>query len=384
MVRNIQPRALLLALVLLLGAEVVVVYALGGSADVRSTAQLAVFPLLLLVFARLSFLGAKIPRGLLLCACLLGLSGAVLQREARVLEPGTFLLARFASDSLGGETKIIRDKIRSELGSEGRVPVSDIERTLQTHQDAQKLLDAKPKVAGVVWGTARWVTLTLRQSPPQPVAGLAKTSVGAQYLKKNRLKDLGVVTSLPSVGVSFADRPETVEFLSRLMAVWSVFAKAMFSVEDTTEIQRQIALQSGILAAWTSPEPRVFALWMLGSYYLGQGLVNSEFEPGMFACAQEALQQGYSKLRRGEARVLEAAIINNYVIAQLLGRDGVMPFNEAVVDAIKQLHRAYRLVVDPRKPVSPENVPAIAGVINDNIRYLKSSYGKQKRIAKSR
>jgi hypothetical protein len=89
-------------------------------------------------------------------------------------------------------------------------------------------------------------------------------------------------------------------------------------------------------------------------------------------------------MRRGEVRVLEAAIINNYVIAQLLGRDGVMPFNEAVVDATKQLQRAYRLVVDPHKKVSPEDLPAIAGVINDNIRYLKSSYGKQNRTSKLR
>lgn len=384
MVRVVRPRLLLLLSVLLLGVWFVALFLAGGSAAVRSQAQLALLPLLLLLLSRVRLFGAQIPNALLLAACVIGLTGAVVHQQGTAFEPGTFLVTRFEGDRLGGETKIARDKIRASLGSEVRVPITDTARTVQSNKEARKILDTRANLAGVVWGSGRWATVTLRESAPISLQALAERSVGARYLKTHQLRDLLIVTSLPSVGVSFVNHPQGIEFLSRLIAVWGSFAEAIVHTGDTSYLQQQLLLQAASLVAWTSPEPQVFSQWMLGSYYLGQAMIGTDSEPAMFACARETLRHGYRKLRRKEAPLLEAAIINNYVIAQLFGRDGVMSFEEASIDAIKQLRTAYLLVANPRLNSSSKELPVLAAVIRDNIRYLKSSYAKQKRTAKSR
>jgi hypothetical protein len=384
MVKVDRSHLLLIFLVLLPGAYVIAVFLADGSAAARSTVQLVVFPLLLFLLSRLRLFGGRIPSALLLGACLLGLSGAVFNHQGAVFEPGAFLLTRFDGDRLGGETKIARDKIRTALGDDIRLSVSDTERVVRSQEEARAILDARSSLAGIVWGSNRWATVTLRESPPVSLQTLAVGSVGAAYLEKYQLQDLLVVTSVPSVGVSFVSQPQSIEFLGRLIASWRGFAQAIVSTSDTSELQRQLLLQATSLVAWTSPEPQVFSQWLLGTYYVGQGLAGSVREPALLACAKETLQHGYRKLRRNEAPVLEAAIINNYVVAQLIGRDGVMPFGEAAVDAIQQLKTAYQLVVNPRLQGEVSNQVALAAVLQNNIRYLKSSYGKQKRSSKFR
>ena len=139
---------------------------LGGGAQARSIAQLACFVVLLVLVARLSFVGIPVPRAVWLGAACAGLSGFALRHVALGISEHAFVVAQLQEDTLGAEAKIVRDRMRSAAVGLSFLSVGTLSKKISTRQEAESVLRNERSVDGTVWGSPRWLNVTLRMRPP--------------------------------------------------------------------------------------------------------------------------------------------------------------------------------------------------------------------------
>ena len=123
----------------------------GGSVQARIVVQLVVLPFLLFALSKMVIDSVRLPRIIVGAACLTALTGAVIRYGDVSLVPGSLLVARFENDRLGSQTTILRDRIRSVVGSGAVAKVGTLESVIVSPAEALKALVAHPKILGVVW-----------------------------------------------------------------------------------------------------------------------------------------------------------------------------------------------------------------------------------------
>lgn len=360
MAGTLTPPRIVILLSILLVVEAVVVWFSGGSADVLSAAQLVSLPLVAFLIGRLSLFRQRIPVPLLILACGLAFAGAAIRRGIQHAGKEVFLMARFDGDQLGGETMVMRDRIRTLDGVRNPALIGALERRVTSQHEAQELLASKPHLAGVMYGSERWLVVMLRQSQPQGILSVGSSTAAAQVLREFGLRDLQIVTTLPSVSVSFVANQGSAEYLGRLASVWGDGPDALVTADEDHRIETQLTRMDAIRTFWTTPEPLVFGRWMLGTYYLSQSLRAPTVSSGDVKCSTFTLSTAYSRLRPGEVPALEAAIINNLVVAEIVGYDGSITRRQLLGESLRHLHKAYGLAA------ATNSVPLVMSAIESN------------------
>ena len=317
------PRSILAVLVIsALGG--VVIAALGGAAVVRSNVQLLVLFILIIPLSRILYGDIRIPRVLLLGALLATLTGALLRGAASTISNDTFVIAQLKQDKLQVESKILRDGMRRSVSSLPLLRVGTIGRAISTRADAERVLLDDNHINGVVWGTQRWVNVSLRVAPEISLNALNPASYARDFLTRNRVANLRVIIAIPLVGMSNATSLATSDFIGRLADVWGTFPKALLAAQEQPDVDLDLDLEqklramARLKAAWTSPAHRAVPMWMTGTYHLMRAVSGVELSSGELKCALRSFEAARAQLRPTDNPDLTIAIENNLAIATLL------------------------------------------------------------------
>ena len=319
------PRSILAVLVIsALGG--VVIAALGGAAVVRSNVQLLLLFILIIPLSRILYGDIRIPRVLLLGALLATLTGALLRGAASTVSNDTFVIAQLKQDKLQVESKILRDGMRRSVSSLPLLRVGTIGRAISTRADAERVLLDDNHINGVVWGTQRWVNVSLRVAPEISLNALNPASYARDFLTRNRVANLRVIIAIPLVGMSNATSLATSDFIGRLADVWGTFPKALLAAQEQPDVdldldldlEQKLRAMARLKAAWTSPAHRAVPMWMTGTYHLMRAVSGLELSSGELKCALRSFEAARAQLRPTDNPDLTIAIENNLAIATLL------------------------------------------------------------------
>ena len=319
------PRSILAVLVIsALGG--VVIAALGGAAVVRSNVQLLLLFILIIPLSRILYGDIRIPRVLLLGALLATLTGALLRGAASTISNDTFVIAQLKQDKLQVESKILRDGMRRSVSSLPLLRVGTIGRAISTRADAERVLLDDNHINGVVWGTQRWVNVSLRVAPEISLNALNPASYARDFLTRNRVANLRVIIAIPLVGMSNATSLATSDFIGRLADVWGTFPKALLAAQEQPDVdldldldlEQKLRAMARLKAAWTSPAHRAVPMWMTGTYHLMRAVSGLELSSGELKCALRSFEAARAQLRPTDNPDLTIAIENNLAIATVL------------------------------------------------------------------
>ena len=319
------PRSILAVLVIsALGG--VVIAALGGAAVVRSNVQLLLLFILIIPLSRILYGDIRIPRVLLLGALLATLTGALLRGAASTVSNDTFVIAQLKQDKLQVESKILRDGMRRSVSSLPLLRVGTIDRAISTRLDAEMVLLNDNHINGVVWGTQRWVNVSLRVAPEISLNALNPASYARDFLTRNRVANLRVIIAIPLVGMSNATSLATSDFIGRLADVWGTFPKALLAAQEQPDVdldldldlEQKLRAMARLKAAWTSPAHRAVPMWMTGTYHLMRAVSGVELSSGELKCALRSFEAARAQLRPTDNPDLTIAIENNLAIATVL------------------------------------------------------------------
>jgi hypothetical protein len=307
-----------LGLSTVVAAALFTAWLLNDSTRVLATIQLIVAPLLLICFSGFSFLGVKVPRLVLGAAVIGTLTGAVVTYSHVDLAPGAFVVSRFADDELETVTKITRDRMRQGVGWRGLTMIGTHHQTITSHGEASALLQRNGDLGGVIWGSPRWLNVSLQQTPPVSVRALLSEAINDEYRLRRRLPDLKLLTSIPIFGISGSAEYPTVNFLGRLALAWRHFFTVISHPDARPEFELQLRSMAGVKGRWTAYSHRAVPMWMTGTYHLTQALSHSVVEAGEINCALGSFEAALSQLRPGDNRDLEIAILNNHAVALIV------------------------------------------------------------------
>jgi hypothetical protein len=348
--------------------EVTVVSLLGDTGEVRAAAQLVLFPILVVLIGQLSFFRQRVPVFLLVLSCGFVLVAALARGGVSHRQPGVFLLARFEGDRLGAETNIVANRIRALDGEWRPDLIQTAEQRISSANEARDLLASDGTHSGIAYGSSRWLDIVLQQFPSRSLSSFQQGSAAAGALRDFGLPDLEVVSSVPSVSLSFASDPGSVEYIARLAVIWGSGSQALISADEDHRLEAEVLRINSIKSLWTTAEPIVFARWMYGTYYLARALsASSEQGSGEVQCAVRALRVAYSELARGERPALEAAIVNNQVIAEIVGYDATQTRRQVLEDALQRLRKARTI------SKLQNSAGMIRRVLEKNISYIKGA-----------
>ncbi|NDF15996.1 hypothetical protein EB061_11880, partial [bacterium] len=171
----------------------IVIAVLGGQESVRSTVQLAIFPVVVLLLSALTLKGLRLPRMLVGLAAVGVLCGAIVRYSDVGLQEGVFAIAPFTSDTLENKTMIFRDNVRRFAGERGASIIGTIPARVSTEEEARGMLAQRPQLGGIIWGSERWIHVSSRLSPPVSLRQMPERSYARERLKELGFSDLRLI-----------------------------------------------------------------------------------------------------------------------------------------------------------------------------------------------
>ncbi len=350
--------------------------AFGGNTEVRVVSQCVVLGVVLFAFSKMVISSVRLPRAIVGAACLAALTGAVVRYGDVGLVPGSLLVARFENDRLGSQTTIVRDKLRSVVGSGALVKVGTLETVLESSAEAQEVLGTHPKILGVVWGSERWLNVSLRVPEPLALSSFPSGALGARYLEVHKINDLKIITGVPMFGLSKSMDYDTSLFIGRLIDPLNGYVTALRAPSESLQFEREVRAVAGIKSTWTSFAHRAVPMWMTGTYHLTRALFSSEGENGDLACALTSFRAAKAQLRPGDNPALEAAILNNEAVLRLIRADMGLDEKEQRTIALEAIIGAARLQAQPN--AFPEEAK-VWGAVRYNLEVIRAAQ-KRKRV----
>jgi hypothetical protein len=318
MKRPFSPTTLLAILLLVSFFGAIVIAVLGGQESVRSSVQLAIFPVVVLLLSALTLKGLRLPRMLVGLAAVGVLCGAIVRYSDVGLQEGVFAIAPFTSDTLENKTMIFRDNVRRFAGERSASIIGTIPARVSTEEEARGMLAQRPQLGGIIWGSERWIHVSSRLSPPVSLRQMPESSYARERLKELGLSDLRLITQAPWVGLSKGLDVRTYEFVGRFAQASVMLSQRMTDFSVSSELEHLLQRASSIQAAWTSSEHLAAPKIMLGTYYLARAISGHDLEWGDLWCALASYRSARLILKKRGNPALMAAIRNNEAVIKIL------------------------------------------------------------------
>ena len=272
--------------------------------------QLLVFPLLLFVFYRFSFLKLRVPRLVLLAALLCAVFATAFSFTYLPARGGVFLVARLAGDSHEINSRLFRAKIHADASmlanSHRPAAVRRYFREISSLREAAEALKGRKDRRALVWGNRRWLNVSLKRREPKSLDEL-EIPAAHEWLRALRL-----VLTVPVIGLSYNPPNETGGFLALLFSGLAGGSRGTV-LSPSQELHLRDAGE--MVAAWTSFAHKAYPYLLLGNHYLAQAFSREAYQAGEMHCALRAYLRGLSFLRPGNNPDLEAALHNNLGVA---------------------------------------------------------------------
>ncbi len=349
----------------------------GVEGKTHALAQLSLFPLIVFLASRVELVGVVVPRWALAFALTGALASAIFTYTHVDLARGAFVVAPLEDDQADNDTKIRRDRIRRSLGAAGLALVGTHTSTVTSQSEAEKILQNNPTLGGVVWGSMRWMTVSLRAHEPMSMSSLPAESLGRRFLREFRYEDLRIATGIHSFGISDGLDPTTLLFIGRLVPVWRDFPRELSGPHDDGALfEQNVRSMAALKARWTSFSHRALPMWMTGTYHLVRAISSDELERSELSCAINSFEAARSQLRSSDNPELQVAISNNLAIALLIQGAVEYEMRDKRKVAVKLLKSSLRHA----KAVSQYS--EVRALISFNLSTLKGKHGKRQRRKK--
>lgn len=311
----------------------------------RPLLQLLIVPLLSFMLWGISIQGVRIPRVLFALAFVGVGVGAVLRFSTVHLRDGAFVVATVSKQGLWQETKIYRDRLHRALGSDGRALAGLHRGTVESQSDAESILANRRSLGGVVWGASRWMSISFRETPEVSLGSFPEGSFAKRWLASNHLRDLRVVRSVPSVGLSHGHQDATVHFIADMIPLWNDFVRYSTPNMTSPELESRLAGLARTQARWSSRSHIALVFWMLGTYHLVRAVENESISGGDLACALREFADSLEQFRPRDNPALYAALQNNFGIAMLIDADVSGKRDKTRAHALKRIKVAGRIAL---------------------------------------
>ncbi len=298
--------------------------------------QYAAFPLvcLLAYFVRLH--GVRLPRwGLALAVGCAGLAffysyfPSVGPARAAIMSP-------LEGDALKTQSRLLRERVNRDLVGFGQQKVRSTARSIDSHEQALELMK-NSGLRAVVWGNTRWVRVAFKEQAPQALGEIRPHDV------LMGLSELRLVTSVPSIGLSYEPRNETADFLAGILGgLTPGFAHTITTQE--AGLRELLLKDTGqLISFWSNNSHRALAWWGMGNIQAFRALQQDRLDLGELRCAIDSYKKARGFLRAKDAanRDLLIAVINNLSVLRIVeqvdsaGREPVMRGKKLLVSAIK-------------------------------------------------
>ena len=309
----------------------------------RPVAQLLMVPLVSLFLWKTRIQGVRVPRVVFVAAFFSIAVGVVLRFSTVHLRDGAFVVATVSKRELGQETKIYRDRLHRALGAEDRTLAGLYRGEVGSQGAAELVLEKRPALGGVIWGSPRWMTVSFRRVPGLSLGSLDQKSFAKIWLVTNKWDDLRVVRSVPSVGVSHGHQDATVHFIASLLQSWNKFTQRSGLVSDDPELELRLSALVRHEARWSSHSHIAYALWLRGSYHLIQAIQGASMSEGDLRCALKDFSDALAQFRQRDNPSLYAAIQNNFGLAMLVQADYSDKPDKIRRHALKRIKVAQRI-----------------------------------------
>jgi len=261
------------------------------------------------------------------------------------LRDGAFVVATVSKQGLWQETKIYRDRLHRALGSDGRALAGLHRGTVESQSDAESILANRRSLGGVVWGASRWMSISFRETPEVSLGSFPEGSFAKRWLASNHLRDLRVVRSVPSVGLSHGHQDATVHFIADMIPLWNDFVRYSTPNMTNPELESRLAGLARTQARWSSRSHIALVFWMLGTYHLVRAVENESISGGDLACALREFADSLEQFRPRDNPALYAALQNNFGIAMLIDADVSGKRDKTRAHALKRIKVAGRIAL---------------------------------------
>jgi hypothetical protein len=328
MERSSQSKVLLAGLFGLTVVGALAVFTLGNEPKMRGNVQLFVVPVLLLLSSFVSLGGSKLPKAVLGVAAIGILSGAIARYADIGLSQGAIEISPFAGDALQSGTRIFRDKVRKLWGRQASTLLGVGSVAITSQSDAQALLTKRPTLGGVLWGGERRLNISLRATKPVSLRTLPSDSVAIRYMDEWGVSDLGIITQIPSFGMSQIMNLPTYEFTARILRSLAQLPSALGAVDGAEGFEHDLRIAATIIAAWTSIEHVAVPKLILGNHYLIRAISGSDLQWGDLMCAEASFASARAFLKKRRGSAFMATILNNEAILRAFKSEHVIRARE--------------------------------------------------------
>jgi hypothetical protein len=323
---------------------------------VKGRLQLLLLPCLLVVIARVRIFEQRVPRIVIVGAAAGMVLGAIVQFSHVSLDSGAFVVSTVSDEDLRQQTKIYRDRLRRSVQAGGESLVGIHWGLIRDSSSAQRVLAKSPSLAGVIWGSSRWMSVTLRHYDPLTFSSFPAHSVGRELLSSLGTPELMLTRSVPSIGMSHGHERGTVHFLGQVVKAWRAVPMMTNFRADSGEFEGELEALARMQARWTSRSHLALPLWLSGTVHLVRAVEGQAVQIGELQCAVDQLRGALAQFRTHDNPALEMSVRSNYAIALLVQSQYEQEGRKLRKKAMHQLAAAVKL----RK--HDENVGAVATV----------------------
>ena len=311
--------------------------------SMKGKIQLLAVPCVLFLAARVRLFTVRIPRLVLVVAALGTVIGALLQFSHVSLASGAFVVSTVSNEDLRQEAKIYRDRLRRHVASGGESLVGLYPGVIRDAGSAQRVVERNRSLAGVIWGSPRWMSVALRHYEPVALSSFSQGSVAQDLLTARGVPDLLLTRSIPSVGMSHGHDSGTISFLAQIVSAWRLVPEMTSVGASSGDFEGSLEALSRMQARWTSRSHVALPLWLSGTVHLIRAIESPALQSGELECALNHFRDGLRLFRTHDNPALEMAVRNNYAIALLVQAEREVDSRKIHKKALRQLAAAMKL-----------------------------------------
>lgn len=271
--------------------------------------QLVALPFLIILLGAIVVWLAPKPKAtilvLLIGSCFALVDAVLSQRIPRA----DFLVAARQDDPHLGVTRIFAKNLAGAIGANGpTVAIAPVR--VATRRAAQQLLRDHPSTKAVLWGTQRWLRVSMRPTSPQSLASLLLPAVHLP----DWLLDAQIVPGIDDVGLRLEKSGSSTLFLRDLL-------HGVFLGTNLASDARYIAALEGATSwssGWSTRAHQAYPHLLLGNAYFTKAVRMSFNSSQMLGCAALAYRRGLALMQAQDNPPLYFGLRNNLAVLQIL------------------------------------------------------------------
>jgi len=308
----------------------------------KAQCQLALVPIIVSAFWFRQVFGVRIPKVVLIAAVAGTVLGATLQLSQGSLASGAFLVSTVSDKDLRQEAKIYRDRLKRSLRRDAESLIGVYPGVIRDAASARRALEQAPVLGGLIWGSSRWVSVTLRGYEPLELSSFPVGSVARDLLVSRGAFDLQILRSVPSIGMSHGHERGTVHFIGEVVKAWRRIPEVTKIGAASGEFEGELEALARTQARWSSRVHIALPLWLAGTVHLVRAIETESLQQGELLCALSKLREAIMQFRTHDNPALEMAVRNNYALALLTQAQYVTDGRKLEKKAHRQFAAAMR------------------------------------------